>query len=248
MPNHVTSRVIVTGPSAEVARFQERFIVTKMEKREPYWAKARQPQPYTTFDFGAIIPMPAALEGAEESSHAEIGMAMITARGSSGAPFANYGLYDAQIQHIREATGLPARTGISEVAAAYLAANPDVEDASRKRMIALAKTGFASWYPWAIVNWGTKWGAYSFALESSDPLTVKFETAWAFPTPVFEALVAEFPTLTFDCICFDEGWNFAGVGTFGATGEPFAEVKATDELYEQVYGRKPERDEDEDDG
>jgi len=53
-----------------------------------------------------------------------------------------------------------------------------------------------------------------------------------------------FPTLRFECTCFDPGWFFAGRGAFN--GRPaFKFVDATDEVYELVYGRAPEKDDDE---
>lgn len=242
MPNHVTSRCTITGPADEIARFRGMMIVTKMEERGELWPADRQPKPHTEFDFDAIIPMPQSLRDVVEGTAAKEGMALIAARGDRGAPFATLGLYDAQIARIREDAGLESDANISDVAAAFLEKNPQWETEGRARMAALLETGFSSWYPWSIENWGTKWGAYGFHAASDDPLIFEFQTAWNFPTPVFEKLAQEFPTLTFDCVCFDEGWNFAGIGAFGATGEPFQIVKATDELYETVYGRKPEPD------
>jgi hypothetical protein len=72
-------------------------------------------------------------------------------------------------------------------------------------------------------------------------LRFRFDTAWDFPTPVFEKLAEMFPTLCFRCVCFDEMSNFAGRGAFN--GEPpFEYMEATDELFEAVYGYKPEWD------
>lgn len=244
MPNHVTSRCVITGPADEVARFRERMIVTKLEEREPHWAADRQPQWFTTFDFGQIIPMPASIEASEASTAAEEGAVLIALRGDRGAPFATGGLYSNRIDWIRAEAGLDPRAHIADVAAAFLEKHPKWEAAGRTRLQALIDTGHTDWYSWSIAHWGTKWGAYDFAVEGEVPLTIKFDTAWSFPTPVFTALAAEFPTLTFDVVCFDEGWNFAGVGAFGVVST-YAEVKATDELYERVYGRKPESDEDE---
>ena len=248
MPNHVTSRCIITGPADEVARFRERMIVSKLEKPEPYWAADRQPEWFTTFDFSGVIPMPTSIEASEASTAAEEGAALIAARGDRGAPFAELGLYAARIEWIRAQAGLGNQAHIADVAAAFLKQNPKWEEAGRARLQALLETGFADWYSWSIANWGTKWGAYDFSVVDEAPLTIKFDTAWSFPTPVFHALEREFPSLTFDIVCFDEGWNFAGVGSFGAAST-FAQVPATDELYERVYGRKPEHDdEDEADG
>jgi len=50
--------------------------------------------------------------------------------------------------------------------------------------------------------------------------------------------------LTFDIKAFDEGWNFACVGQFNGRND-FTEVKATDELYEAVYGEKYVREDEE---
>ena len=74
-----------------------------------------------------------------------------------------------------------------------------------------------------------------------------FNTAWSFPEPVFDALAKRFPTLTFECVCFDEGWGLAGKGRFGveADEEPFTITDANDELYELVYGHPPEREDEE---
>lgn len=42
--------------------------------------------------------------------------------------------------------------------------------------------GFAYWYPWACVNWGTKWNAYQTEINDS---FCTFQTAWSHPKAVF---------------------------------------------------------------
>lgn len=242
MPNHVTSRCTITGPSDEVARFREMMIVTKMEEREDHWPDTRETKAYTTLDFNAIIPMPAALVGSTSGGNCDFGSQLFLIANAN--PFSPLGtgaaLYNHEVARLNQAAtegDLPHR------ARAFLNANADVREAGLAALRAIVETGYADWYEWSIDHWGTKWGAYDFEEVSAEPLTIKFETAWSFPTPVFEKLAETFPTLTFDCICFDEGWNFAGVGGFGVTGKTFETVEATDELYEAVYGCKPERDE-----
>lgn len=236
MPNHVTTRCTVSGPVSDIAAFRQRCIVTKADDRG---------QTYTLLDFGSVIPMPAILEG-DESSFAEIGAALIILRAQRGAPFATGGMYKFEVDRVRADVGMP-DDSINEVAAAYLAKHPDQEALGRQRLQAVLETGYASWYPWSIKHWGTKWNSYSFRHVADDPLQFIFETAWSFPLPVFEKLATEFPSLRFHCATFDEGWNFAGVGFFNpASGEPsFDLCAATDELHAQVYGHAPER-EDED--
>ena len=110
---------------------------------------------------------------------------------------------------------------------------------------AFAETGFRDWYSWACHNWGTKWNSYSGKIEerSEGRLRVRFETAWSFPDPIFEALLVRYPTLRFDCLCFDEGDCFAGKGRYGVDFECSQEL-VSDELYKAVYGRDRERYED----
>jgi len=50
--------------------------------------------------------------------------------------------------------------------------------------------GRPNWYDWQIDAWGTKWNAYSQSLLDQDDgtLRIQFDTAWAAPLPVIEAL------------------------------------------------------------
>lgn len=51
--------------------------------------------------------------------------------------------------------------------------------------------GKISWYDWNTSNWGTKWNAYQVSRPKWDE--VRFQTAWAHPTPVILALSLKFP-------------------------------------------------------
>lgn len=63
------------------------------------------------------------------------------------------------------------------------------------------------WYTWNIDNWGTKWNAYSIERRSNDEL--RFNTAWAHPDPVIQALSEKFPDHEFSVEYADEdlGYN-----------------------------------------
>jgi len=115
-------------------------------------------------------------------------------------------------------------------------------EATEEEEAALRAIPFESWYDWSVEHWGTKWGSYSVAvINDGAPFVFKFDTAWSFPVPIFEAMAERFPELTFDCLTFDEGWNFAGKGQFGASAStPFVIREATSDLYLAVYGEPPE--------
>lgn len=78
-----------------------------------------------------------------------------------------------------------------------------VEDPNSDENKALrAKYGYDNWYDWRWEHWGTKWDACDAEIEESDDsdLSISFDTAWSFPTPVVVELSKLFPTLTF---CYD---------------------------------------------
>ena len=66
------------------------------------------------------------------------------------------------------------------------------------------------WYDWNIRNWGTKWDASEADVlsTSESEIVYSFSTAWAPPTPVFYAMVQQFPGLSFELRYTEEqGWG-----------------------------------------
>ncbi len=232
MPNHVTTRCIVTGPQPEIARFRE--LIFRFHDGDQI------------LDFNEVIPMPLAIRDSEASPKWEQAAELLLIRSDTLSN--SRGLSPINVERIRADVGLPEPAPMSYVAAAYLEKHPDEEAAGKRRLLNIAETGYSDWYDWSCANWGTKWNSYFFGTDESGHgrLCFHFDTAWSFPTPIFEKLATMFPTLRFECACYDECWNFAGFGAFN--GEPaFKICEATDELYELVYGVKPERDEDAED-
>lgn len=66
-----------------------------------------------------------------------------------------------------------------------------------------------TWYSWNINNWGTKWDACNpFHENSGDYAEIEFNTAWSVPTPVWEAMAAQYPDLSFEFDSVEEqGWG-----------------------------------------
>jgi hypothetical protein len=79
---------------------------------------------------------------------------------------------------------------------------------------------------WAIENWGTKWNASNVwvNVENPDNIWFQFSTPWDFPTPVFEALAREFPTLVISGSASEENGEFELVGDFNGD-EPWGPGK-----------------------
>jgi len=75
------------------------------------------------------------------------------------------------------------------------------------------KYGADNWYDWNNQNWGTKWDACDLEFEESPTdefVTIRFNTAWSFPEPVFDELFEMFPDLTFEGDIEEEGGLFHG--------------------------------------
>jgi Ferredoxin-like domain in Api92-like protein len=235
MPNHVTTRCLVTGPDDAVEQFRKRAF--RIEDGEP------------VFDFNAFVPMPAIVRDTRSGSTSEQGAALLcivrdrappAGRGSFGTDGGK--LRAATVKHMREELGMPKAT-LKQVAKAWLAKYPEYAAEGEKQLQSIAETGFADWYTWSIHHWGTKWNAYHLKIVTEQPLEFVFDTAWDFPLPVFKAIAEAFPQLAFRCSCFDEGWGFAGDGYFNPRERgqwTFGPCEATVQLYELVYGYAPE--------
>jgi hypothetical protein len=238
MPNHITTRITITGKDDNIKTFKDAALTREVDKHTK--------KPFLFLDFNKIVPCPVILQEVEESSTSEYAARLIILRGERGAPFETMGMYDSQIKRIRDEVGMP-RDSIHQVAAVYLAKHPDEERQGRLRLQAIMETGFASWYPWNIKHWGTKWNSYSFSIVEDCPgrFVIKFDTAWGFAHPVFRKMAEMFPELRFEAVAFDEGWNFATKGHAQGADYQIQDIEATEELYIEVYGHAPERDEEE---
>jgi hypothetical protein len=222
MPNHVTTHCVITGPRDELERFRTTMIRAPEGKDEE------------TLDFDLITPMPRTLKTMTAGSNANLGIELLT-----GEPKpCIFGLISQSYLDFPWIQDLGI-TSIEELRAWGEKERPDAIEAGEAAITAHRQTGFYDWYDWSIANWGTKWNSYHFSIDNDDvgddKLSFRFDTAWGFPSPIFEKLAGMFPVLRFECVCFDEGWLFAGHGAFN--GEPaFEIVGATDKLYEAVYG------------
>lgn len=235
MPNHVTHRIIVTGPATDVAAFHQRCIVSKSEKD---WQGKEQS--YVTFDFNALIPMPEGIVGSQSSSSVRDGLAIL-----GRTDIGSFGTSKTLTEMLSWPWVIEAGIKTEEtLEAELLKRSPDCVELAKRAISNHEKYGHADWYGWSCANWGTKWGAYSFSDQFNEAAPeryeFKFDTAWSMPTPIFDKLAKEFPTLRFEVFAFDEGWNFAGEGTIEGGFSNVREIAATKELYETVYGEAPE--------
>lgn len=237
MPNHITNVVTITGPAADLAACLVRHIVEKTTPKKTW----------TEFDFETLIPMPQSVKDTIrdfENAEERCGDAQVS-------------LYALALMHNRRefiAAGerpgnMPKTVERWSDAIAWLdKEHPAAAKWGRRALLCAGETGYPGWYEWSIANWGTKWGSYDYAARPRDglPGSFEFQTAWAPPRPIFEALSKTWPALTFDVEAIDEGgWEYVARYVAGA-GE-IKDVPHDLERYRRVYGRDPYRGEDDDD-
>lgn len=216
MPNHVTHHVQIDGPAEKISAFQS--------------AHFRD----DAFDFQTIIPMPESLDDFNPNLD-------IINRASAAAGLVERPGGDDTRGLVNTIAHSNTLRDISTPASEY-----DLKSIIRALQNKIETSHFY-WYDWCIAHWGTKWGAYSTSsviVIGETHLAFRFDTAWAFPSPIFKKLAADYPELTFTVHCYDEGANFAGTGQFNGRND-FALCDATDEIYRKTFGREPCRDDDE---
>lgn len=225
MPNHVTHKIAVLGPPEDIAAFKKRCILPDLDKDG---RKNEDGSPLIGFDFDSLIPMPEYLRNTPSDSIGEIGYEVWYQNSDEwkvvlGYPWVANLFVEAGFQ-------IFSRENLQKV---LYKNNPKYKEMADRIHRNVIETGFKNWYDWSRHNWGTKWNSYSFK-EFADGKTYRFsiETAWTSPIPVFEKLVAEFPTLILKISSFDEGENFACEGFF--YGENCAVLYDEREVYHEV--------------
>ena len=73
------------------------------------------------------------------------------------------------------------------------------------------KFGHNNWFDWSVKNWGTKWNACDPQLIE-ETCSLRFDTAWASPTPVLHALSKQHPGVRFTFRATEESHAFAFYG------------------------------------
>jgi len=75
----------------------------------------------------------------------------------------------------------------------------------------LEKYGHKTWYDWAIMNWGSKWGICNPTLvERPRSLVYRFESAWSPVIPLVLKMSEMYPQLTFRLQYYEMGAGFQG--------------------------------------
>lgn len=242
MPNHITTRLVVSGPSVEVERFVSSHIVKDAEEGGLRFSlDSIVPMPPEVRD--TMLPFPGDMEALPEEARRYGGDGTVALRAEAM-------LQNPRSWHPHQGYAwIPKHVQTWENLAAFLDTEyPGAKFWARRRLLCAAATGYPDWYEWSVANWGTKWDSYRYQPRerSKGLFAFAFETAWAPPLPCFRVLMKRWANLKFEVDAIDEGSDIAWVGAFENGNVAMKRVKVDDELYSRVYGRpRPKHDEDE---
>lgn len=248
MPNHVTNRLVVTGPPPAITTFRRAFFspVGPADGNEGQGASL-------DFDFNRIIPMPDIVRQTESSSAVSAGLLILGRPEILRGGFGGGSLEEEVAQYLAfpwvQEAGITDYEGLK----AFLARrDPSCVAKARTAIRAFEACGHASWYSWSLCHWGTKWNAYNLDIvtEEDTVFDFRFDTAWSPPDPVFAALAErpECADLEIAISGFDEGWNFAYRAGIADGCYVAEEVEPTAALYAEVYGEPWDGGSDEEEG
>ena len=106
----------------------------------------------------------------------------------------------------------------------------------------IEKHGYANWYDFCVNRWGTKWDVEPpDTVEKGDGISFSFDSAWAPPLGVYEALVDQgfdVKAYYWECgMCFCGVWNNGDDDYFDYTDLSSKEVRdQIDEELDYVFG------------
>ena len=180
MPNWCYTDFTVSGPTEEVTRFREAV-------------RGSADSGETPFDFNRMIPMPSELL----ETKADAGVAYDVYYGDAEPMLSSPWVKDLGIETVEQ---------LRE----HFDAHPEFRATAAQHKANIENYGAPTWYEWSIQHWGTKWNACDPEVTDNGDsrLHVKFDTAWDFPFPIFEKLVADFPTLNFEGSAYEPNCDF----------------------------------------
>lgn len=213
MPNHVTNKLLISGPQQRLVELQNSLAGKNSEGEN------------SPFTFQAITPMPEYILEIRDGSDLPFAL-WLTDEGAYQAYINKQKTFHDIIHNFLARHDQEQRTMIERFCRYF---NCDVQTreeaiewASEHRpmlwgqgervSMALEECGCKSWYDWSCENWGTKWDAYDIAIDIEPGcLTYFFDTAWSHPKPIIVKIAALYPDLVLEHRYFDEGYGFWGI-------------------------------------
>lgn len=238
MPNWITNHLDIRADDAKI--------------REILEAIKHDEGQLGSFDFNKLIPMPKDLDLTEgsitnQSIEAFLSQLVSYAREQSQLSYSEQSMI---AQYSRAASTVFSRPFCDkpnlDLSKQQIAERAQKNEMSVDDFLALGKKyldnqiqyGATTWYSWSTANWGTKWNLGAEDCELVNRNTLAFNTAWASPHPIIEALSQKFPEVEFGLEWADEDLgNNVGTATFknGKMIDEYVPEPYSKEAYELAF-------------
>jgi hypothetical protein len=234
MPNWVYHRTTVTGPKAEVERFERECITEGDETFHNYRTGKDDTRHFRILDFDKLAPAPEGFN-MELTSPVPIEVELMVSAHET-RPFASVftGKNQTNLEYVRTFSWVPdelkeEHASVSDLVAFLITRKWPLDDAEKHAAAVTAEQQFASyqknkdiagcftWYELNVKRFGTKWGACDCNIgqvedlgEGTAKMEVAFDTAWSMPDPIWAAIFERFPELHWKGAVDEEGGVFHG--------------------------------------
>lgn len=173
MPNHITTQLRISGTKEQI----DKLVKDTGLKRQ---GDVDQNQ----FDFNGIIKMP---ESLNITSGSNTSLGLIAWGGKDTGVFSSFESYRSMPWWDERYPGIDTPEKLKEYLKEH---DKEAYDLGKQAKENLEKYGHSTWYDWCVENWGTKWNSYDvfYTAGGDDYIVIQFDTAWSWPTPIFEKL------------------------------------------------------------
>ena len=213
MPNWCWNNLAVSGEKEDMEKFYDSLSKNKDGSIE--------------FSFNDILPMPESLD-IVSGSNVDWAVRVLEAEYQN-----NWDKIDHLIKNPAWVQGTPIKSWMSKdekrnVMLAHLKSKLSEKDLEmgETHLTNIEKYGHGNWYDWRCSNWGTKWDCSEPYINyaEDDGFGVGFESAWAPPVGVIQAIGKKFPNLNVELEYSESGMGFGG--TLGFQGGEYYDHEA----------------------
>jgi hypothetical protein len=210
MPNHIINELTLIDHDGTYTpeKIKEVFDSFKSQKDEDGEERL--------FDFNTLVPMPLIFRGGESDGYT---MSLFDKLKQEGL---------AKPASLRDPSNFERAVRLADHLSTTMPQYEVSRDLARKYVEGIRDFGHIDWYGWSCEHWGTKWNAYD---EKGDlENTIKFDTAWSTPMPIWKALANKFPGLIWRVRYSDEDTGGSNHGViYLRDGEVLEESMGADE-------------------
>lgn len=211
MPNHIINELTLIDHDGTYTPKKIKEVFDSFKSQEDEDGEK------SSFDFNTFVPMPLVFRGGNSDGYTISLFSKLNQEGLGSS------------SSLRDPSNFERAVRLADQLSDTMPQYKVSHDLARKYVESVRDFGYIDWYEWSCKHWGTKWNAYS-QKEDLENNTIKFETAWSTPMPIWQALANKFPGLIWRVRYSDENTSGSNHGIIHLRdGEVLEEDMSEDE-------------------